>query len=99
MPLIPFQDYAVVGDGDIMAIDGVGVQALVGFGAGFEVDDELVAIKIEVHPLIGAATFFAAEDIAIELSCGIEVIYGNSYVKWSELLHFFWLIRQMYGFM
>ena len=89
MPLIPFQDYAVVGDGDIMAIDGVGVQALVGFGAGFEVNDELVAVKIEVHPLIGAAAFFAAEDIAIELSCSVEVIYGNSYMKRGDLLHFY----------
>ena len=66
MPLVPFEDYAVMGDGDIVAIDRVGVQGLVSFGAGFEVDDELVAVKIEVHPLIGAAAFFAAEDIAIE---------------------------------
>ena len=56
-----------MGDGDIMAIDGVGVQGLGGFGAGFEVDDELVAVKIEVYPLVGAAAFFAAEDIAMSV--------------------------------
>jgi hypothetical protein len=94
VPVVPFQHDAIVGNRDIVAVDGIGVQAFFGFRPGFKVDDELMAVEIEVHPGVGASAFFATKDIAIELSCFREIVDGDGDVKGGELFHFFVLSRE-----
>jgi hypothetical protein len=43
-------------------------------GEGFaQVKGDLVAEKVEVDPGVGAAAFGAAQDVAIETACAVEV--------------------------
>lgn len=87
MPIFPVQYYTIMRNGDVMAIDGVVVQAFLRRGPGFQVDDELMAVQIEVDPLIGAPAFFAAKDIAVKSAGFVEIINGNGYVKGRDLFH------------
>ena len=89
MPGVPFQHDAIVRDGDIVTVDGVGVEAFCCCGAGFQMNDELVAIEIEVYPGIGAPAFCAAQHVAIEFSCCLQIVNGDGDVKGGELVHLF----------
>ncbi len=77
------EDYAEVGDGDIVVVDGVAVGgvAVAGCGGGLEVRDDLVAVEIEVDPVVGAAAFGAGEDGAVEVARGVEVVDWKGDVK------------------
>jgi hypothetical protein len=65
-----------VGDGDFVAIDGVAVGgvAVARRGGRLEVRDDLVAVEVEVDPVVGAPAFRAAEDGCVEVACGVEVV-------------------------
>ena len=89
VPFVPFQYDAIVGDGDVVAVDRIGVEPFFFFRAGFQVDDELVAVEIEVHPGIGASAFFAAQHVAIEFSGLLQIIDGDGDVKGGEFFHLF----------
>lgn len=89
MPVVPFEYDTVVGNGDVMTVDGVMVVAFDFGGPGFQVDDELMAKQIEVDPLVGAAAFFAAEDVAIECSCFLQIIDRNGDVEGCDFFHYF----------
>lgn len=52
-------------------------------------DDELVAVEIEVNPLVGAAAFFAAEDVPVEGSCFLQIIDGDGDVEGCYFFHYF----------
>lgn len=69
VPFIPVENDPIVWYGDIVAVNGVGVEVFCFSRPGLQVNNELVAIQIEIHPGIRAAAFFAAEDIPIKDSC------------------------------
>ena len=72
VPLLHGEHNAEVTARNIVAVD------LGGFGhrAFFwrKVGDDLVTVKIKIHPVWAGAAFFAAEQIQIELACGGEVV-------------------------
>ena len=43
--------------------------------------DDLVAVEIEVDPVVGAAAFGAAEDGCVEVASGVEVVDWKGDVK------------------
>jgi hypothetical protein len=69
VPFVPVEDDAIVWYGYIVTINGVGVEAFFFGRPWFQVNNELVAIEIEINPLIGATSFFAAEDVPVKSSC------------------------------
>jgi hypothetical protein len=69
VPFVPVEDYAIVWYGDIVTINRIGVETFFFGGPWFQVNNELVAIEIEINPLIGATSFFAAEDVPVKSSC------------------------------
>ena len=58
---------------------------LAGFGhgafVGREMGDDLVAVKIKVHPVRAGAAFLAAEQIEIEAARGGQVVGGEGEVE------------------
>jgi len=87
VPVLPIQYYSIVGDGNIVAIDGVVVEAFFFGRFWLEMDDELMAEQIEVNPLVAASAFFAAQYIPIKSPGLDEIINGNSDVERSDLFH------------
>jgi hypothetical protein len=82
VPVFGGEDDAEVRDGNVVAVDRVGMR---GFGdARLEVRDNLVAEKVEVDPLLGAATFRAAENCAVEMASGGEVVDGEGDVERAQ---------------
>src|SRR6202034_2705072 len=76
LPVGGSEDDAEVGDRDVVAVDeiAVGGVARAGCGRGPEVRDDLVAVEVEVDPVVGAAAFGAGEDGAVEVARGVEVV-------------------------
>lgn len=74
-----------MGNGDVVAVDGVGVGLGSGGVGGLVVRDDLVAEEVEVDPGVGAAAFGAAEDGAVEVAGGGEVVDGESDVEGTKL--------------
>jgi len=66
MPLVPFEDHAIVRDGYFVAIDRIGVKTFRVGGPRFQVDHPLMAIQIKIHPGVRTTPFFAAEYLAVE---------------------------------
>ena len=87
VPVVPIQYYSIVGDWNIVAIDGVVVEAFFFGGFWFEMDNELMAEQIEVDPLVAASAFFAAENIAIKCPGLDEIINGDCYMERADLFH------------
>ena len=85
LPIRLGEDDSKVRNGDVVAVDGVGRRR--GGGAGFVVGYDLVAEEVEVDPDVGAATFGAAEDGAVEMAGGGEVVYGEGDVEGAEFWH------------
>ena len=72
-----------VWDGYIVAVD-VALAALTARRAGgTKVCDDLVAEQVEVDPVGRAAAFFAAKDLAVEVTRAIEIGHGKRYVERS----------------
>jgi hypothetical protein len=78
------EDDAEVRDGDVVAIDGIAVRVFGDCGSGLEVGDDLVAEEVEVDPVIGAAAFGTAENLAIKEAGGGEIVDGKGDVKGAE---------------
>ena len=70
-------------DGNLVAVDWIAVVGgdATGRGGGLEVRDDLVAVEIEVDPVVGAAAFRAAEDGCVEVARGVEVVDRKGDVK------------------
>lgn len=81
------EDDAEVRDRDIVAVDCVAVRVGEVGGAGFEVGDDLVAEEVEVDPMPGAAALGAAEDGAVEVAGGCEVVDGEGDVEGTKRRH------------
>ena len=65
--------------GHIVPVDLVVVHVL--FLVGIEVRHELVAEEIEVHPLIAAAAFRAAEQLAVEAARRAKIVNRDRQMK------------------
>ena len=76
LPLGLGEDDAEVRDGNVVTIDGIAREAgeVAGRSAGFVVRDDLVPEEIEVDPMLRAPSFRAAENRAVEVAGGGEVI-------------------------
>ncbi|MNC24580.1 hypothetical protein D3C75_726360 [compost metagenome] len=60
------------------------MDAFLGGGFWMFVNNQLVAIKIEVDPLVAGTTFFQAEHFAIKCARASEVVNGNCKVERRE---------------
>ena len=69
VPCVPVEDDAIVWHGYIVTINRIGVGTFFPGRSRFQVNYELVAIEIEINPLVGATSFFAAEDVPVKSSC------------------------------
>ena len=69
VPFVPVEDDAIMWYGYVVTINRIGVEAFFLDLSWFQMNDELVAIEIEINPLIGAASFFATEDVPVKSSC------------------------------
>ena len=49
--------------------------------------DDLVAEEVEVDPVVGAAALRAAQNGAVKVACGGEVVDGEGDVKGAEQTH------------
>jgi hypothetical protein len=67
-----------VGHRDIVTIDRI-VNSL--GAARREVGDELVPLKVPIHPSVGAAALLKAENFAVEVAGGGEVVDGHRKMK------------------
>ena len=68
--------------GHVLAIDRVGrasSRRIVG-----KMRNDLVAVKIEVDPLLGASSFRAAQDLAIKAARRIEIVDWESEMEWRQ---------------
>ncbi|MDX1555898.1 MAG: hypothetical protein R3212_07730, partial [Xanthomonadales bacterium] len=52
-----------------------------------QVADQLVAKKIEIHPVRRAPAFRATYDSAIKSARGFQVVHNNGQVKWAIGFH------------
>ena len=74
--------------GHRMAIDRVFVAVPGGISGAFnQVRDDLVAVQIEVDPVVAAPPFLAAQHFTLEAASRRQVVYGERTVKWDELAH------------
>jgi hypothetical protein len=83
MPRLPAEDQAKMGNGNLVAIDGIG-HFLRGIGTpapGREMGDDLVAMEIEIDPMRVGAAFGATEKAAVKISRGGEIIDRESEMK------------------
>ena len=69
-PFVPAQHDAEVRYRYVVPVHGVGVGLVLGRGLGVLVDHQLVAIEVEVDPVIAGATLGEAEDVAVEVPGG-----------------------------
>jgi len=51
------------------------------------VGHDLMSMKVEVHPSVGAASFRATEQLAVEAACGSEVIDRKGEMEGRESRH------------
>jgi hypothetical protein len=75
-----------VGDGDVRAVDGVAVEAVCG-RSGLVMGDDLVAEEVEIDPVVGAAALRAAQDGAVKVAGGGEVVDREGDVERADLAH------------
>ena len=69
VPFVPVEDDAIVWYGYIVTVYGVRVETFCFGRPWFQVNYELMAIEIEINPLVGTTSFFAAEDVPVKSSC------------------------------
>ena len=82
MPLIPVENHAEMRNGNVFAIDFVGVGRRVKRTTGrIDMGHQLMSKEIEVDPFAIGSPFGAAEKGAIELSGGRQIVYGNRQMK------------------
>src|SRR5690606_20922642 len=79
LPVLEREDDAEVRDGDVAAVDRI----VRGGGGcvGCEVGDDLVAVEIEVDPLVRTAPFAAANHPAPKFAGGGKVVDGKGEVE------------------
>ncbi|MNO91853.1 hypothetical protein D3C76_834100 [compost metagenome] len=68
-----------------MTVDSVGVCRFLRGVFRRQVNDQLMAEKVEIDPMIAGATFFEAEHMAIEIPSGRQVVDRDGQVKRREL--------------
>src|SRR5476649_53324 len=73
-PVIPLEHHAKMRYRDVMSIDRIGMGVLLAGGFRMFVDDQLMAEKIKIHPLLAAAAFFTTKNLAIKMAGGGNVI-------------------------
>ena len=82
LPVLERQHDAEVRHRHVVAVDRVGGPR--GRGVGCEMGDDLVAVEIEVDPLVAAAPFGAADRPAPERARGGEVVDREGEVERAE---------------
>src|SRR5699024_8441756 len=71
VPVVPIENEAEVGYRDLVAVDRVG-QCVTGF-AFAQMRGDLVAVEIEIDPVVAFAAFVATERVAVKMPGGFEV--------------------------
>ena len=85
VPGLPREDDPEVPDRDRVPIHLIRLPATELVGG--QVRHDLVAVEIEVDPLVGRASFGAAEQLPVETACGLEVVDGEGEVEGRDLGH------------
>ncbi|MNY27950.1 hypothetical protein D3C86_1618910 [compost metagenome] len=67
-----------------MSVDRVAVNTLLGRGFWMLMNNQLVAIKVEVDPLGAGTTFFQAKYFTVKGACAREVVNRNCEVERRE---------------
>ena len=79
-PVIHGQHHAEVGYRYTVPVHGI-VDGLLRAAVGIEVNDQLMPVKIEVHPLIGAAALGAVQHLTVKAAGRRDIVHGNRQVK------------------
>jgi hypothetical protein len=89
LPVLEREDDAKVRHRHVVAVDGVACR---GLRLGRQVGDDLVAVEVEVDPLVGAAPFGAADRAAPERARGGKIVDREGEVERAqghgEAVHF-----------
>ncbi|MNV85709.1 hypothetical protein D3C71_1796840 [compost metagenome] len=76
-PLVPLQNHAKVRGWHIVAIYRVAKRMFLVGHLGMFVDDQLMAIEVEVDPLGCGTSFFKVEHLAVELASRGNIVNRN----------------------
>ena len=82
LPVGHWQDEAEMAHGHAVAVNGAGAGG--GALAGREMGDDLMAVKIEIHPVVRTAPLGAAEQAAIEGAGGGKVVHREGEMEGGE---------------
>src|SRR5439155_26172535 len=85
LPMVHLQHRAEMRDWDVVAVDRIAVRARL--RARGIMGDDLVAVEIEIDPLLGAAALRAAEQGAVEGARGADIVDGEGEVEGRKLGH------------
>lgn len=80
IPIGHRQDKTEVAHRNPVPIDRVSQSDACLFGG--EVGNDLMTIEVEVDPVLGTASFWAAEQLPIELACQREVMHREGDMEW-----------------
>ena len=69
----PTEHDAELGDGNVVAVDGI-VVSLVAAGRRLQLRDDLMTEEVEFEPVRGAAAFGTARGPSIKSTCSVEVV-------------------------
>jgi hypothetical protein len=83
-PLFPSQNDAEVRNGYVVAVYRVAMDAFLGCSFRVFVNNQLVALKIEIDPLVAGTTFFQAKHFAIKCACASKVVDRDCEVERRE---------------
>tara|TARA_R110002020_G_scaffold137434_2_gene306617 strand:+ start:154251 stop:154745 length:495 start_codon:yes stop_codon:yes gene_type:complete len=81
--LFPFQYNAIMGNGYVLSIHGIGVQGTC-IPNWFVMDYQLVSKEVKIHPVVATSPFRATKDFPIKGSALVKVMYGDGDVKGSD---------------
>jgi len=68
----------------VVAVYRVAVDAFLRRCLWVLVDDQLMAVEIEVYPLVAGATFGKTEHLTVEVTCGGQIVDGNCQMERGE---------------
>jgi hypothetical protein len=82
LPVMPFQYHPVVRKRHFATVDAVPRLAAVStVHAGLQMNYELMAVEVKIHPGCGGAPFRESHDVSIKAAAGLEVMDGDGEMK------------------
>lgn len=86
LPLIPFQYHAVMRQGHVATVNRIEWPSLaIQVHAGLQVNDELMAIEVEVHPGCGGAALRESHHFPVKSPCEFEVVNRDGKVEGRQV--------------